>query len=102
MSESAAQLPEIVILDFWGTGCGTCRLIAPVVARVVAAQDKVSLRMVNVEEEPSHAEAMSVRTLPTLIFTGSDGREVGRLTGAMTGSRIEAALAEARASLGGS
>jgi thioredoxin 1 len=99
MSGAATGDGAITVIDFWADWCGVCRLIDPVVGRIVAAHGDVSLRKVNVAEEAEIAERMQVRGLPTLVFTTADGRELHRLSGSMTGARIEAALTQARAAL---
>jgi thioredoxin 1 len=86
---------EVTLLDFWADWCGTCRLIDPVVKRVVGDHSGVVLKKINVAEEKEVADRHGVAALPTLVFLGSDGRELGRLSGSMTGKQIEAALSEA-------
>lgn len=99
MSADLREAADITILDFWAEWCGACRMIEPVVDRVAAGHPDVVLRKINVAEESGVAEAMAVRGLPTLVFAAPDGRELSRLSGAMTGTAIETALADARASL---
>ena len=86
---------DVTVLDFWADWCGTCRLIDPVVKRVVGGHSGVVLNKINVGETSDVAERHGVATLPTLVFLASDGRELGRLSGSMTGKQIEAALTEA-------
>jgi thioredoxin-like negative regulator of GroEL len=74
-------------------------MIEPVVNRVVAAHSDVALRKVNIADSAELATRMDVRGLPTLVFVANDGRELARLSGVMTGNRIECALSEARAGL---
>lgn len=99
MSGETPNSADIVIVDFWAEWCGTCRMIEPVVERIAAGHADVVLRKVNVAEEAGLAEKMAVRGLPTLVFTAKDGRELARLSGSMTGAKIEDALEEARAGL---
>jgi thioredoxin 1 len=99
MSEDFPESAAITIIDFWAEWCGVCRMIEPVVERVVSAHDDVTLRKVNVVEEAAMADSMGVRALPTLVFTAADGRELHRMSGAMTGARIKDGLLTARAGL---
>ena len=87
---------DVTVLDFWADWCGICRLIDPVVKRVVGGQSGVVLKKINVAEEKDVADRHGVATLPTLVFIAPDGRELGRLSGSMTGKQIEAAISEAK------
>ena len=86
---------EITLLDFWADWCGICRLIDPVVNRVVGGHSGVVLKKINVGEEKDVADRHGVVALPTLVFLAPDGRELGRMSGSMTGKQIEGALNEA-------
>jgi thioredoxin 1 len=88
---------DIVLIDFWAEWCGACRLIAPVIDRIAKNDGQLRLRKVNVEDDAETAARLGVKGLPTLVFIDSSGRELGRLTGSITGRTIEAALADARA-----
>lgn len=96
--EPVADAP-ITLLDFWADWCGACRMADPIIERVVAGHPDVIVRKVDVATDGALAESHQVRTLPTLILAAMDGRELVRLSGAMTGKRIEAAIAEARRAL---
>ena len=86
---------EITILDFWADWCGICRLIDPVVDRIVRGQDRIALKKVNVAEAQDLVDLHKVSALPTLVFLSGDGRELNRLSGSMTGKQIEAAIGSA-------
>lgn len=89
----------LTLVQFSAPWCGACRLADPVIARVLASEDGVVLRKVDVAETPAEAEAMRVTGLPTLVFLGPDGRELHRIGGTLGSKRIAAALQEARAAL---
>lgn len=99
MSDGAQKAAAITVIDFWAEWCGVCRMIEPVVERIVGGHDDVTLRKVNVAEDAAMADSMGVRGLPTLVFTAADGRELHRMSGSMTGARIEDGLSRARAGL---
>jgi thioredoxin 2 len=86
-----------VLVDFWASWCGPCRMMAPVLERTAQAHAR-SLRVakVNTDEQPDLANRFSIRSIPTLIlFRG--GRELARQSGAVDattlGRWLESALA---------
>lgn len=97
MSGTAAA--GLTLLQVSAPWCGACRLADPIVARVLAAAGDVQHRKLDVAAAPSEAAALQVSSLPTLLFLGPDGRELGRLGGPITGRKLTAALEAARARL---
>ena len=98
--DAPVDTQRVTILDFWADWCGICRLIDPVVNRIVRERE-VPLLKVNVEEEAEVAKRHNVIALPTLLFLAEDGRELHRISGSMTGKQIEAALGSALAKAAG-
>jgi thioredoxin 2 len=79
-----------VVVDFWAPWCGPCRMVAPELARVAAANaGKFVVVKVNTDEVPELGERFRIRSIPTMaVFQG--GREVARMSGAMPAAQIEA------------
>lgn len=82
-----------LLLDFWASWCGTCRLQEPAVVRVADKFDG-SLRVagVDVEAHPEVADDLGVQSLPTLLLL-KDGAEVMRITKFHGEAALSAALA---------
>ncbi|MCR5515492.1 MULTISPECIES: thioredoxin [Lachnospira] len=69
-----------VLVDFWATWCGPCKMLAPVLEKVAASQDDVKIVKIDVDENPAIAEKFNVMSIPTLILF-KDGKEVNKQVG---------------------
>ena len=70
-----------VLVDFWATWCGPCRMLAPVIAQIaVKYEGTVKVGKVDVDENPELAESFNVSSIPTLILF-KDGKPVAQRTG---------------------
>jgi thiol-disulfide isomerase/thioredoxin len=93
MSATAARTPvRLEVLKFSADWCGTCRLIDPVLVRVLEGFEGVELTRVDVGKDERLAAEMGVKGLPTLVMRTPDGRVLGRMTGSMNGKSIEASV----------
>ena len=58
---------KTVLLDFWATWCGPCRMLSPTVDQVAEERPDVMVGKVNVNEQPELAQAFGVMSIPTLV-----------------------------------
>lgn len=54
-----------VLLDFWATWCGPCRMLSPIVDEVAEERTDVKVGKVNVDEQPELASQFGVMSIPT-------------------------------------
>ena len=79
-----------VLLDFWATWCGPCRMIAPALEEIAAENaGKLKVGKVNVDEEMELAMRFGVTSIPLLVVM-KDGKVANKAVGAMPKAKIEA------------
>ncbi len=70
-----------VLVDFWATWCGPCKMIAPIVKEIADKYDgKILVGKVNVDEEPDLTMQYNVSSIPTLMVF-KNGQLVNRAVG---------------------
>ena len=70
-----------VLVDFWATWCGPCKMIAPIVKEIADEYDgKILVGKVNVDEEPDLTMQYNVSSIPTLMVF-KNGQLVNKAVG---------------------
>ena len=80
-----------VLLDFWATWCGPCRMVAPVVAEIAQERPDYVVGKINVDEEMELAMEFKIISIPTLIVM-KNGEIAQKLVGYYPKSEILAIL----------
>ncbi len=86
-----------VLVDFWATWCGPCRIIGPVVEQIAEEYEgKLKVAKVDVDANPKTPSTYGIRGIPTLLIFQS-GKVIDQIVGAvpkkMLTSRLDPALA---------
>lgn len=81
-----------VLLDFWASWCGPCRMVSPVVDEIAEEVTDKVVGKVNVDEEPELAQSFGVMSIPTLIVI-KDGKVAEKSVGVKSKQAILKMLA---------
>ena len=78
-----------LVIDFWATWCGPCRMVAPIIEELANEYDgKVTVGKCDVEEADDIAAEFGIRNIPTIVFM-KDGKILDQIVGAASKSKIE-------------
>ena len=78
---------KTVLLDFWASWCGPCRMVSPIVDEIANEYPEYKVGKVNVDEQPELAAAFEVMSIPSL-FVLKDGKVVNTSIGAKPKAQI--------------
>lgn len=87
--ESVTNTGKPVLIDFWATWCGPCRMMAPVVEEIANERPDVFVGKVDVDAESGLAQKFNIYSIPTFIVLKN-----GEVTAQTAGARPKAALEE--------
>ena len=90
-NEEVLSAKGTVLVDFWASWCGPCRMQGPIIDQLAASHSNVVFGKVNVDEEPDLASEYGITSIPTLIIF-RDGRVIDQVTGVTSKASIERML----------
>ncbi len=71
--EEVLNSKEPVLLDFWATWCGPCRMVSPTIEEIAKETEGVKVGKINVDEENELAAKYSIMSIPTIMVL-KDGK----------------------------
>ena len=74
------QSDKPVVVDFWASWCGPCRMLSPIVEDVAKQEGEVKFCKLNVDDNPNQAGNFQIMSIPTLIFF-KEGKPVDKVVG---------------------
>lgn len=81
------QLPLVV--DFWATWCGPCRMVGPIIAELAQEYDgRIVIGKCDVEENEELAMEFGIRNIPTILFF-KGGEVVDKVVGAQSKAKLD-------------
>ena len=81
--------PGVVLVEFWASWCGACRMVAPVVDELARERAGIlKVAKVNIDYEPSLGARFGIKTTPTFLLY-QNGRKVNEIAGALPRTELE-------------
>lgn len=76
-----------VLLDFWASWCGPCRMVSPIVDEIAEERSDIVVGKINVDEQPALAARFGIMSIPTLVVM-KDGKVANHAVGARSKAQI--------------
>ena len=89
--EEVLNSEKPVLVDFWASWCGPCRMVVPIVEEIARENPDIKVVKINVDEEGELASQFRIMSIPTLMVV-KNGQVVNQATGARPKGAILAML----------
>lgn len=89
--QEVLQSDKAVVLDFWASWCGPCRMFTPIIEKFAEDNPEVVVGKINIDEQSSLAERFKVMSVPTLVIM-KNGEVVKKNVGVISKEEVEALL----------
>jgi thioredoxin 1 len=87
--EEVIKSDKPVLVDFWATWCGPCRMIAPIVEQIAEENADIKVCKVDVDDQPELTSSFGIQSIPTLIVFKN-----GEIANKAVGARSKEAILE--------
>ena len=91
-NKEVMESDKTVMLDFWASWCGPCRMLSPVIDEIAEERTDIKVGKVNVDEQPELARSFRVMSIPTVVVM-KEGKVVKQSMGVRPKGQIEGLLA---------
>ncbi len=85
--QEVLQSDKPVLIDFWASWCGPCRMVGPIIDEIAAERQDIKVVKINVDEEQELAASFQIMSIPTLVVM-KDGKVVSQSAGAKSKAQI--------------
>lgn len=82
-----------VLVDFWATWCGPCKMVAPVLEEIASEHTEITIAKMDIDANPGIPREYQIMSIPTMILF-SDGKPVKQIVGAKPKAAILEDLAD--------
>jgi thioredoxin 1 len=89
-------MTKVEVIDFYANWCGPCKVLTPTIDSLISEfsdNELVTIKKLNVDEDPETTEKYNVRGIPTLVFL-KDGEEAARFSGVQSKDKITSKIQE--------
>ena len=87
--ESLKDGGQPLVVDFWATWCGPCRMVGPIISELAEQYNgRITVGKCDVEDNEELAVKFSIRNIPTILFF-KDGQLVDKMVGAQPKAKIQ-------------
>ena len=90
-NEEVLRSDRPVLLDFWASWCGPCRMVGPILDEIAEEREDIKVCKINIDEEPELASEYGVMSIPSLMVM-KEGKIVNSSVGARPKAQILAML----------
>ena len=85
--DEVLKTEKTVVLDFWASWCGPCRMFTPIIEKFAEDNPEVEVGKVNVDDESALAERFNIMSVPTLVVVKN-----GEVVASSVGVKPKAAI----------